>query len=581
MGPSDDRKDSPNPLEKHLSVGNELLYGWLVGRAAADLGLAQALASSDAHYGERIKRMEESLVTQIQELKNNQLSSRDTNANVAELDAIKLTIERLSERQEQVALAQAKLDQLEATVRAKLGEFESQIALPPEGFPGDDLNDFKFELKLLADRVARAEFFTQQGQSSRENTQVEELVASRVKQESAAIKSQLVAELGRQPPAELITETVDALLQKKFDDVGLEQLQAQMITLGEALSQLKNTRDNDQQLEAQRREWARGIEAIIATRLTALNQQWSERIGTYEKSVVDREHLQIEVGALIERVEQMELAYRQTQSNGSTELQQVATDLRREMEEFKAELSHHAERASQALIHALEGSVNAKIGELLSALARDRENDQRRDAQLSELQREIRALAERLVRAESSAQQTHALMVNETAQSAQLRDGMNQELTTLQTQLAETQAQGAKIDSMVEQLNARLLELQNQLNQKFAMLAGREADIGDLKIQVQKLIATNATQSGALAKTVNRLDAPIGVAVELSGMKSPEKGVPMVKPDTAANQANTLLQSYDAGARGPTEHEKLLQQRISADIERVRAELRKRAGMSR
>ena len=63
---------TPNPLEKHLSVGNELLYGWLVGRAAADLGLAQALASSDAHYGERIKRMEESLVTQIQELKNNQ-----------------------------------------------------------------------------------------------------------------------------------------------------------------------------------------------------------------------------------------------------------------------------------------------------------------------------------------------------------------------------------------------------------------------------------------------------------------------------------------------------------------------------
>ena len=44
--------------------GKDVLYGWLVGRAAADLGLAQAIAASESQRAEQIKRLEEALLGQ-------------------------------------------------------------------------------------------------------------------------------------------------------------------------------------------------------------------------------------------------------------------------------------------------------------------------------------------------------------------------------------------------------------------------------------------------------------------------------------------------------------------------------------
>jgi len=52
-------------------------------------------------------------------------------------------------------------------------------------------------------------------------------------------------------------------------------------------------------------------------------------------------------------------------------------------------------------------------------------------------------------------------------------------------------------------------------------------------------------------------------------------------PILTAAEPNTLLKSYNAESGGSQEQKKQLQQRISADIERVRAELRKRAGVAR
>jgi hypothetical protein len=61
------------------------------------------------------------------------------------------------------------------------------------------------------------------------------------------------------------------------------------------------------------------------------------------------------------------------------------------------------------------------------------------------------------------------------------------------------------------------------------------------------------------------------VTVGLSGLKTPPAG----------SESSSLLQGYDSASDESKDQKKQLQQRISADIERVRAELRKRAGMSR
>ena len=48
-----------------------------------------------------------------------------------------------------------------------------------------------------------------------------------------------------------------------------------------------------------------------------------------------------------------------------------------------------------------------------------------------------------------------------------------------------------------------------------------------------------------------------------------------------AQEPASLLQRYDADSSGAKQEKRHLQERISADIERVRAELRKRAGVGR
>jgi len=321
-----------------------------------------------------------------------------------------------------------------------------------------------------------------------------------------------------------------------------------------------------------------------AARTRALESRLSERLEAGERSAVEFGRLQIDMSALLNRMMQLELAYQQAQSSSDAEAQraqQVADGLRVELAALTAELGQHATITAQSILANVEENFAAKIDQIQSCLVRAQQDGEGRDARLSEMQGELHVIAQRLVQAESSTQQTHALLVNETAQSAQLRDGMMSELAALQGQLAEQRASGASTDSLGRELSARLENLQNQLSQNIATLESRDAEIAALKTQVQN-IAQSATvlKSATPAPTVNRLHAPIGVTVGLGGVKGQTETM-MPAQKSAAGEPNSLLQTYDAEADGPKEQKRQLQQRISADIERVRAELRKRAGVSR
>ncbi len=301
-------------------------------------------------------------------------------------------------------------------------------------------------------------------------------------------------------------------------------------------------------------------------------------------SAIDVGQLQVDMSMLLNQMTQIELAYQQSQSSSGAEAQrgqQVVEGLLAELATLKAELSQQAIVTAQSILTNVEEIFGPKINELQSCLLRAQQDGEGRDAQLSELQGELRVIAQRLVQTESSTQQTHALLVNETAQSAQLRDSMMGELAALQGQLVEQRASVTSIDSLGRELSARLEILQNQLSQNMATLESRDAEIAALKTQVQN-IAQSATvlKSATPASTVNRLHAPIGVTVGLGGVKSQTETMKPA-PKSAAGEPNSLLQTYDAEADGPKEQKRQLQQRISADIERVRAELRKRAGVSR
>ena len=105
MGLFDESNDQPLGSQgSNPGGGTDVLYGWLVGRAAADLGLAQALAASESQRKEQIKRLEDNLLGQMRELHLAQTSSSGAAVNPAEVDALKAEIERVRERQQQLPL---------------------------------------------------------------------------------------------------------------------------------------------------------------------------------------------------------------------------------------------------------------------------------------------------------------------------------------------------------------------------------------------------------------------------------------------------------------------------------------------
>lgn len=81
-----------------LGAGKDLLFGWLVGRAAADLGLAQALAASEAQRVEQIKRLEDSLLAQIHELQNQPNIGASVDTQAAEVHELKTEFDNVGER---------------------------------------------------------------------------------------------------------------------------------------------------------------------------------------------------------------------------------------------------------------------------------------------------------------------------------------------------------------------------------------------------------------------------------------------------------------------------------------------------
>jgi chromosome segregation ATPase len=337
------------------------------------------------------------------------------------------------------------------------------------------------------------------------------------------------------------------------------------------VSQLLNRGDDQAERETKRAQWTREIEEPISARMAELENRLGETIGRLETSKADRERFQFEVNALVNRLEVVEIGHQQMQSLRGAEVEQVAAAFRAELAALDEELRRHAAATSQALIQAVKGTFDAELGELQDGFARERQSGESREAVLHELQEEIQKLTQRLAHTESSAQQTHALMVNEAAQSEQLRVSVTRELATLQGQLVRWQSDGASIESLAEQLNARIVDVQNQWSQKWALLASRDAEIAEIKMQVQNLIGTSSAQNTGQPEAPNRPYSPIGVTVGLSGLKTPPAG----------SESSSLLQSYDSASDESKDQKKQLQQRISADIERVRAELRKRAGMSR
>lgn len=468
----DNNNDNPSD-----GNGKDVLYGWLVGRAAADLGLAQALAASEAQRAEQFRRLESTLMGELRALQN---GAGVTSASSSASGDHGLE-ENVAQRQSFFEAQQASLRHLEERLTARISALETNRPEPPDNdFTGSDAADLATNSDL------------------------------------SALENSLQGKLNG-----LQQEIREKAALLRLRDSELGDLRGNLVSMSERLEKLASSQTPEaaaQEREAERLRWHREADERWTARLRELGDEIRGKLQTMTGAKVDQEQFRSEIAALKAALTE------QPQAQPSDALRGVEETLQRQIEGVHNQLAQNHLRAHDA------------------------------EEQVKALRAEIESLAQRHMQAEELVKQ---LQLQVSQDSAQIRGGLKADLAAIEAQLNERRARDAALQSMEGALTARFEELQNHLAQRMTALERRDGEIQELKKLVQTL-TQRLGQSGA--------------APQLDG------GLRVLEPTASApfSDAGPVLQPAELGR--PTMAPLDLHERMSADIERKRAELREKSG---
>jgi chromosome segregation ATPase len=594
---ADDKNDQPLGSQTiGAANGKDVLYGWLVGRAAADLGLAQAIAASEAQRAEQIKRLEDALLGQMRELQNSHASSAGSSVDDGIMHRLQDQVEQFGERQNFLEAQQLTIGQIEAQLSAKIQQLATQIERPPEPIANFEIVTLRSELAALSQRVARAESqAADQSEVSQRQPDIEQITFI-VREQTAALQNQFDQQLlGHTTSAETF-KTLETSWQQKLDAVQqemreksallrlregeLSDLRGQLATVVQRLDQLAVNQPTEsviQEREAERALWQRDFDERLTARLRELGDEIRGKLQTVTGVKVDQEHFRGETLALTARIAQLE----QSQQNANAGVAAEAREAYQATLALRGEISalrHVLEQAQQAkpddgVVRQVEEALSGQIHELRNQLDQNQRGAQGWENQFNQLRGDIQSLMQRQQQAEASAKQTLALLTQETGQ---IRAGLKADLVAMEAQLNERRSRDSAIQAIEETLTLRMRELHNQLAQGTLLLDQRDGELQQLKNQVQLLnqrIGSGAF--GAASATINRPDSA-STSAPLASIGVVAAGLPAVEPTP------TLFQAVAPGNGQAAEPARIsateLHDRLSAEIERKRAELREKSG---
>jgi chromosome segregation ATPase len=625
-----DGNDKPsNAQGSDPGAGKDVLFGWLVGRAAADFGLAQALAVNEAQRAEQFRRLEDSLLAQIQELQNQPLAAVNSTAQIEELHQLKTEMQSIfermggleslaeqfirvpdlfkgevaalesqsRERQKQIETDYSRFAAIAETLGVRVQQLENRSSANPEGLDRalGEFADCKLELRSLAERIARTELSAQtvRSQTASDIERGQKLAADGIRDEFATFKADVFERLRRQQPAESAIRTLKESLQKRVDDLhhetehntsSLADLGADLVALRSQLQSITQRVESTAgvmasalDFDAERARLNREVEDQIASRIRDFDGEIQSQLRVVGEIKVDRGDFNAQIEAFVDRMANIERAVEQTAAGVRIELNSIKSDLSEQQIQ---------RQPAEALLQSVEETVRTKIEEIQEYLAQEKQSLRTRDLQHRELETQLARLAQRIKEIESMMQQTHALMIDETAQATQQRGGFAAELAALRAQLDDVQARGEVSHRAAETLNARIRELQMQLTQQIPNLDRRDTEMRELKAQLQSLTQQMARTEAGLAPSRGLVVSRIQEAMPRDSRT--RDAAPEVRLDSALPRLGVASQGPQESREGNGPKDqilvedgdplKLMQARMSADIERARAELREKSG---
>ncbi len=616
---ANDPTDQPTTPQPSAAGGSkDVLFGWLVGRAAADLGLAQALAASEAQRAEQFQALEAGLLAQIRELRNAPSAFAAHPEQTEEFARLKAEMQSLLERMGGCETAAERFVQTPeilrgeiARLQAQLGERQgaaemqnSQLAKALEALSArmdqwdhrqaaelaaieraaGETSTIQSALRPLADRLAQLELASRSVETrlAEEIARSEQLGAERLQSALATLKSETLAGADNLSE-ETLARRFEQMAQSRFGELparveqtarSLNRLAADHATLRAELENLSKqfagvAAAPGVDFAAERERWSGAIEA----RLGEVAESIRRETRAANESKADRESVAAECAGLAERLARVETAV----DHAALSMGQELTAMRGELDRRERELQPAAE-----LLRGLEETLRAEIAAIQEYLGREQQNARARELQQREFETQLQRLGQRLKETESTVQQTHALVVNESAQAAQQREMLTAELAALRAETGAAQGR-ADLERFEENLREKIHALHTQLAQHAGALARRDDELRELKAQMENL-AEQALRSEDRPAPPLALPERIGAGAALdAAMETARESRPSAPLGLAAAAqetrpamaANGGWEAVLTEARDPL---KTLHERMSADIERARAELREKSG---
>ena len=641
MAPLEEKSDSPGSTDScNLGQGKDVLFGWLVGRAAADLGLAQALATSEAQRNDQLRRLEQSLVAQIQELQKQPGNGQGESASFNQL---KSEIESFGDRVDWLESATQQGDQMRQSLQSEIQGLQQQIGhlplaqtIEPAAIESiqrrltEQIHSLEAKLTSTADgaslnaavqaqlnpfqeRVARLEQLAEKSANAPSATPaaIQETIATLVQREFVALQSRLNEMPVKSIPDAVVVERVMASLQSKFTDLEakiaarpmagehgerLEQLQEQLNRFSEQMRQLDRMPNVAEALAAREAEHIHAmkqVEISFAAKLTAIQHEFSAKLDQHMATRQDSPELRAELLSIRESMSRIDLAAENTQRDTTADLQRFSQHIEQlsgEVASLKASLAQPQEQLVQVegLIGGLERRWLASVQDIRAELVSEKQARAEREASFNALHSDLQLLGRRLANAETASQQSQALAANHLNELNRAEQGvaaLRSELARVHEQLEERQKREALARGVADHLGVKIRELQSQLDGKLLDDHQRDAEIERLRGEIKSLAvgvspAAMGLQTAGAAST-GRMSAAGGSANESIMMpsvapdsRSPHLEDPFSKDDSAASAASIEL---NQAALSERDRSRLLQDRMSADIERVRAELREKS----
>ena len=564
--------------------GKDVLYGWLVGRAAADLGLAQAIAASEAQRVEQIRRLEEALLGQMRELQNSQAGAGSA-SNRAEVDLLGDQVRQFSERQNALEAQQLTSGQIESQLAAKIRELEAFIEQPPTAVVNAEVSALRAQMAGLLERIADAEATANREPIAIDTRLAQEQILLAVREQTEALESAWQKKLDG-----LQQEIREKAALIRLRDGELTDIRVQLAGVAKRLDYVTATPPAEAsagEREAERALWQRDFDEQLTARLGELGDEIRGRLQGFTSAKVDQEQFRCETLALTARIAQLEQSNQNGAAGAATEAReayQATVALRGEIAELKTALIEQQRAPNDAFVRSVEATLRAQIHELHKQIAEHQRATLEWQNQLKELPGDMQTLMQRQVQAETLAQQTHALVTQETAQ---IRGAVKADMTAIEAHLNEQRARDGARQVVEDKVNGRLRELHNQMAHGMLALDRRDGELRELKTQVQTLaqrighddlppLLVPMTNPAGLAEG--------GAATPLGGFAVSQQPVDL-RPTVISQSMDSAVNSLQPALPGNglmTDPAKVtavdLHERLSAEIERKRAELREKSG---